>query len=383
MGSKIKTIALLGSTGSIGRQTLDIVRAFPEHLKIVGLGAGGNGELLSQQALEFQPQWLSLQTTEKFNHTGSAWVSMEEMAALPDVDLVVVATAGIAGLLPTLAAIRSGKSVALANKEVLVVAGELVMAEAKRHNVKILPMDSEHSAIWQCLQGEEGKISRILLTASGGPFRTYSAGQLSRVTVTEALKHPVWQMGQKVTIDSATLMNKGMEVIEARWLFNLSWDKIQIVLHPQSMIHSLVEFEDGSTKAQLSQPDMRLPILYALSHPQRWNWPHLLRLNWEQPVTFTFEPPDLALFPCLGLALEAGKAGGTYPAVLSAADEVAVELFLSEHIGFTDIPKIIELTLSKYAGQSHDKSLTSLESVLEADTFGRTRARELAGALIN
>jgi len=383
MGSKIKTIALLGSTGSIGRQTLDIVRAFPERLKIVGLGAGSNSELLSRQALEFQPQWLSLQTAEKFNHSGSAWVSMEEIACLPQADLVIVATAGIAGLLPTLAAIRAGKSVALANKEVLVAAGALVIAEAEKHRVTILPMDSEHSAIWQCLQGEEGKIARILLTASGGPFRTYSAGRLSRVTVTEALKHPVWQMGRKVTVDSATLMNKGMEVIEARWLFNLSWDKIQIVLHPQSMIHSLVEFEDGSTKAQLAPPDMRLPILYALSHPQRWNWPYLPRLNWEQPVTFTFEPPDLALFPCLGLALEAGKAGGTYPAVLSAADEVAVELFLSEHIGFTDIPKIIELTLSKYAGQSHDKSLTSLESVLEADTFGRTRARELAGALIN
>ena len=383
MGSKVKRIALLGSTGSIGRQTLDVVRAFPEHLKVVGLGAGGNKELLYQQAQEFQPQWLSLQSSEKFNQAGCTWVSMEDMACFPQVDLVVVATDGKAGLIPTLAAIRAGKTVALANKEVLVTAGELVMAEAQKHNVKILPMDSEHSAIWQCLQGEEAKVARVILTASGGPFRAYSAEQLSGVTAAEALKHPVWQMGQKVTIDAATLMNKGMEVIEAHWLFNLSWDKIQIVLHPQSMIHSMVEFEDGSTKAQLAPPDMRLPILYALSHPQRWNNPYLPRMNWDKPVAFTFEPPNLQLWPCLRLALEAGKTGGTYPAVLSAADEVAVELFLSGHIGFTDIPKIIELTLRKYSGQVKDKPLTSLEDILQADAFGRVQARELASARIN
>lgn len=382
MGGKIRRLAILGSTGSIGRQTLDVVRAFPDRLKVVGLGAGQNGKLLAEQAEEFRPEWLSLEGSGRFGQDGCNWVSMEEMAGLPGVDTVVVATAGKAGLLPTLSAIRARKTVALANKEVLVMAGELVMAEARRYGARLLPLDSEHSAIWQCLRGEKGDIARVLLTASGGPFRNYSAEQLSKVTAVEALKHPVWQMGPKVTVDSATLMNKGMEVIEAHWLFDLPWDRIQVVLHPQSVVHSLVEFRDGSLKAQMGSPDMHLPIQYALSYPQRWANSALPRMDWCRPVSLTFELPDVDRFPCLRLALEAGRAGGAYPSVLSAADDVAVELFLASHISFVDIPRLIEKTLERFDGNSGGTrdggQCLSLETILEADACGRAYAREIA-----
>ncbi|MBI4287954.1 MAG: 1-deoxy-D-xylulose-5-phosphate reductoisomerase [Chloroflexi bacterium] len=385
MGRKVKRLAVLGSTGSIGRQTLDVVRAFPDRLKVVGLAAGRNRRALEQQAGEFGPEWLYLEGAGRPEQDGCKWISMEEMACLPEVDMVVVATAGRAGLLPTLSAIRAGKTVALANKEVLVMAGELVMAEALQWGARLLPLDSEHSAIWQCLRGEKGEAARVLLTASGGPFRNLSAKELSRVTAADALKHPVWEMGPKVTVDSATLMNKGMEAIEAHWLFDLSWDKIQVVLHPQSLVHSLVEFRDGSLKAQMGAPDMRLPIQYALSYPERWANPVLPRMDWSKPLSLTFESPAVDRFPCLRLALEAGKLGGTYPAVLAAADDVAVELFLDGRISFVDIPRLIERTLEGCGGNSgirrDGRRGPTLEAILEADASSRVRAREIAGAI--
>jgi 1-deoxy-D-xylulose-5-phosphate reductoisomerase len=288
------------------------------------------------------------------------------------VDTVVIAISGKAGLAPTLAAVKAGKNVALANKESLVAAGEIITREAKASGARIVPIDSEHSAIWQCLQGEKparGGLVRIILTASGGPFRHYTPAQLSRVTPAQALKHPSWQMGKKVTIDSATLMNKGLEVIEAHWLFGLPIDRIMVIIHPQSIIHSMVEFVDGAVKAQLSYPDMRLPIQYALSYPERLPNPALPRLDWSQIKELTFEPPDFDNFPCLRSAIEAGKQGGTYPAVLCAADEVAVELFLAQRIKFTDIARLVELALNEHKSITHP----SLEEILAADAWAREK----------
>ncbi len=361
----MKRLAILGSTGSIGQQTLEVVRAFPEKLKIVGLAAGSNTSLLAQQVQEFQPKLVSCKAIP---HS----LPLEELASHPEVDLVVVATSGKAGLLPTLAALQAGKVVALANKESLVMAGSIIMEKACKHKAELRPIDSEHSAIWQCLQGEKKEqISQVILTASGGPFRNRSPEELSRVTPEEALKHPIWKMGRKVTIDSATLMNKGMEVIEAHWLFDLPFDKIKVVIHPTSIIHSMLKFTDGSVKAQLGAPDMRLPIQYALSYPERWGNPSLPQLDFEQVGSLEFEPVDLEKFPCLRLAIEAGIKGGTYPAVLSAADEIAVELFLSGRIGFLEIPKLIEKTLERHQVISSP----SLEDILDADAWAREVAK--------
>jgi len=307
--------------------------------------------------------------------SGVEVVSLVEMASHQGVDLVVVATSGKAGLEPTLAAIRSKKQIALANKEVLVMAGAIVMGEARRHGVEVFPVDSEHSAIWQCLRGEEGNgIRRLILTASGGPFRNRSKEELARVTPEEALAHPTWQMGPKVTVDSATLMNKGMEIIEAHWLFGVPYDEIEVIIHRQSIIHSMVEFVDGSIKAQLSLPDMRLPIQHALSYPERWQSDYHRDLDFRQVANLDFEEVDVRRFPCLRLAMEAGKKGGTYPAVASAADEVAVELFLDKRIGFTDIPKLIENTLSAHGGTDNP----SLDHILAADAWARDAARSTA-----
>ncbi|MEE8470785.1 MAG: 1-deoxy-D-xylulose-5-phosphate reductoisomerase, partial [Dehalococcoidia bacterium] len=268
----MKRLAILGSTGSIGQQTLEVVRAFPQRFEVVALAGGRNTSLLKEQVAEFSPRLVFSESSARFEGMGEAdHLPMEEIVAHPEVDLVVVATSGKAGLGPTLAAIRAGKTVALANKEVLVMAGEIVMAEARRHQAEILPIDSEHSALWQCLRGEEkGNIARLILTASGGPFRLRSPQQLSMVTPEEALNHPTWQMGTKVTIDSATLMNKGMEVIEAHWFFDVPFSRVEVLIHPQSIIHSLVEFVDGSAMAQLRLPDLRLPIQCALYYAERW-----------------------------------------------------------------------------------------------------------------
>jgi len=362
----VKKIAVLGSTGSIGRKALDVIRALPDELKVVALAGNKNLELLERQISEFQPKMFCSSVKPDISYRGE-FLSAEEIASHPDVDLVIVATAGKAGLSPTLAALQAGKTVALASKEVLVMAGEIIVREASLHQAQILPIDSEHSAIWQCLQGEENKPQRLFLTASGGPFYHYSQPQLTEVTPEQALQHPVWKMGKKVTIDSATLMNKGLEVIEAHWLFSFPFDSIEILIHPQSIVHSMVEFMDGSLKAQLSWPDMRLPIQYALSYPRRWSNSGLPRLNWSKINSLNFEPVDYDRLPCLKLAVDAGKSGGTYPAVLCAADEAAVELFLSHKIGFTDIAKIVQKTLE----QHRNISQPSLEEILAADDWAR------------
>jgi 1-deoxy-D-xylulose-5-phosphate reductoisomerase len=374
MGNNVKRLAILGSTGSIGQQSLDVVRSFPDRFRVVGLGAGRNSTLLAEQIEEFQPKLVSIDSAnspEGFRSSKCEILSPEELAAHPDVDLVVMAISGKAGLDPTLTAIRAKKSIALATKEVLVMAGGIITAEAKKHGVQILPIDSEPSAIWQCLRGEEQQVTRLILTASGGPFRHLTTEELRKVTPQQALAHPTWRMGPKITIDSATLMNKGFEAIEISWLFDVPINNIEIVIHPQSIIHSMVEFVDGSTKAQLSPPDMRLPIQYALFYPERLpnKLPHL---DLSSTSTLTFEPPDRGKFPCLRLALEAGEKGGTHPAVLSAADEVAVALFLDERIGFMDIPRLVAEALEGHQSTTHP----SLEDVLAADVWARERIHQ-------
>ncbi len=377
MSDDLVNVAVLGSTGSIGRQTLEVVRAHPGIFRIIGLAAGRNQELLKRQIDEFNPSFIYSQETENSppNDTGGRLLSLEEMACHEDVDIVVVATSGKAGLTPTLAAVRAGKKVALANKESLVMAGEIVMNEAKRSGASILPVDSEHSAIWQCLSGDSQPAKRLILTASGGPFRGYTPEKLKEVTLAQALKHPSWQMGSKVTIDSATLMNKGLEIIEAHWLFDMPYENIDVVVHPQSIVHSMVEYTDGSLKAQLSHPDMRLPIQYALSYPEHLPNSDIRKIDWADVNSLTFEQPDYDTFPCLKLAVEAGRKGGSNPAVLCAADEVAVELFLNGRIGFTDIPAIIEKTLAAHKAITHP----GIEEILEADSWARYKARQLAG----
>jgi len=372
----IKRVAVLGSTGSIGRQTLEVISAHPRRFRIIGLAAGKNLDLLTRQISQFKPGLIHFQD-EKAPPASAEYefLSLEEMASHPEVDIVVIATSGKWGLKPTLAAVRAGKRIALANKESLVMAGELIIAEARRSGARILPVDSEHSAIWQCLEGEKEKPARIILTASGGPFYHYSPAKLNKVTVEQALKHPSWRMGKKVTIDSATLMNKGLEVIEARWLFDMPLDSISVLVHPQSIIHSMVEFSDGSVKAQLGCPDMRLPIQYALSYPERLPNPELPRLDWGGIKELTFAPPDFNSFPCLKLAIEAGRRGGTYPAVLCGADEVAVELFLSGRIKFTDIARLVEPALEGHKATAHP----TLEAILAADNWAREEVKRLAG----
>ena len=370
----IKQVAVLGSTGSIGRQTLEVISTHPKHFRIIGLAAGKNCNLLTRQIKQFKPRFVYSQDKKaRLANAKGKFLSLEEMASHPEVDIVVMATSGKWGLQPTLAAVRAGKRLALANKESLVMAGELITTEAKRSRAKILPIDSEHSAIWQCLEGEREKPSRIILTASGGPFYHYSQAKLDKVTAEQALKHPSWRMGKKVTIDSATLMNKGLEIIEAHWLFGMPVDSINVLVHPQSIIHSMVEFSDGSVKAQLGCPDMRLPIQYALSYPVRLSNPKLPKLDWETIKELTFAPPDLDAFPCLKLAREAGRKGGTYPAVLCGADEVAVELFLAERIKFTDIARLVKQALEKHQAISHP----TLEEILAADNWAREEVRRL------
>ncbi|TET16678.1 MAG: 1-deoxy-D-xylulose-5-phosphate reductoisomerase [Dehalococcoidia bacterium] len=370
MGNMIKQLAVLGSTGSIGQQTLDIVRALPHRFRIIGLAAGKNIDLLTKQINEFKPRFvyfLDRDALARLANTEYEFLTLEDIAQHPQVDTVIIATSGKSGLSPTLAAVKVGKNVALANKESLVMAGEIITKEAKLNEARILPIDSEHSAIWQCLNGETQPATQLILTASGGPFLHYSPTQLNGVTVEQALRHPSWQMGRKVTIDSATLMNKGLEVIEARWLFDVPFENIKVLIHPQSIIHSMVEFIDGSIKAQLSYPDMRLPIQYALSYPERLPNPQLPRLDWSNIKDLTFEQPDLDTFPCLKLAIEAGRQGGTYPAVLCAADEVAVELFLSRRIKFIDIANLVGQALEQHQFIARP----TLEEIMAADTWAR------------
>jgi 1-deoxy-D-xylulose-5-phosphate reductoisomerase len=377
MGDITKRLAVLGSTGSIGQQTLDVVRALPRRFHIVGLAGGKNLDLLAKQINEFKPQLVYCHDREALARLASAnyeFLAPEDIARNPEVDVVVISTSGGSGLSPTLAAVKAGKNVALANKESLVMAGGIITNEAKLSGALVLPIDSEHSAIWQCLRGETQPAAQLTLTASGGPFLHYSPAELSGVTVEQALRHPSWQMGKKVTIDSATLMNKGFEVIEAHWLFNMPFDHIKILIHPQSIIHSMVEFIDGSIKAQLSYPDMRLPIQYALTYPERLPNPRLPRLDWSAISDLTFEPPDLDTFPCLRLAIEAGMNGGTSPAVLCAADEVAVELFLGQRIKFTEIANLIKQALELHQPIPYP----TLDEIIAADAWARQKVLQLA-----
>jgi 1-deoxy-D-xylulose-5-phosphate reductoisomerase len=381
MDHPLTGVAILGSTGSIGRQALDVIRQLPGRFRVVGLAGGNNHTLLEDQAREFHPDYVWCQDQSRHMDIKAAssrtarWATMEEMSADPAVDIVLVGTAGTAGLMPTLAALRAGKAVALANKEVLVMAGHIVTKAAEQGRGELRPVDSEHSAIWQCLWGEDiAAVEKIMLTASGGAFRDLSSAELARVTPQQALRHPTWDMGRKITIDSATLMNKGFEAIEARWLFNVPMDRIEVVMHRESIVHSLVEFADGSVKAQLGEPDMRLPIVCALTYPDRTACDNVPKLNLARTKSLTFAEPDLGRYPCLRLALEAGAKGGTWPAALAAADEIAVESFMRGALGFTDIAKVVDATLSAHAGRADP----TLNEVLEADAWAREYARERA-----
>ncbi len=386
MTSFPRRIALLGSTGSIGRQTLDVVRCFPEHFQVVALAARSNVSLLAQQAQEFAPAitacFAETPEIERAAREALPGVSLGqqgllEVATYHDADIVVAATSGLMGLAPTLAAINAGKTIALANKETLVMAGHLVMQAAQDAGVSILPVDSEHSAIWQCLRGENtAEVNRLILTASGGPFRRATLDQLGSVTVEQALAHPTWLMGPKITIDSATLMNKGLEVLEAHWLFGIPYERIDVAVHPESIIHSMVEFVDGSLKMQASLPSMHLPIQDALSYPLRLNsnGSGLMReLNWAEVARLNFETLDIARFPCFRLALEAAKRGGTYPSVLVGADEEAVALFLAGKIGFLEIAELIEEVLERH----HSVAQPGVPAILEASDWARRTAQEL------
>ncbi|GEN33626.1 MULTISPECIES: 1-deoxy-D-xylulose-5-phosphate reductoisomerase [Aneurinibacillus] len=378
----MKKIAILGSTGSIGTQALDIVRQHPDRFSVVSLAAGRNIQLLAEQAREFRPHLISVQTKELAEkikhelppHTKVMWgeEGIFATATHPDTDFVISAMVGSAGLAPTLAAIEAGKTIGLANKETLVTAGHIVMRKAKEHDVSVIPIDSEHSAIYQCLQGEDrAAVRRIILTASGGSFRDLTREQLADVTVEAALSHPNWSMGAKITIDSATMMNKGLEIIEAHWLFDLPYAKIDTILHKESIIHSMVEFTDRAVMAQLGTPDMRIPIQYALSYPERVEL-ETEPLDLVKIAKLHFAAPDFERYPCLALAYEAGQKGGTMPAVLNGANEVAVARFLRGDIPFLAIEDTIAYTMGKHRVVVDP----GLEDILEADRWARQVAEE-------
>jgi len=381
----MRNVALLGSTGSIGTQTLEIARKYPDKVNICSLSAFANADLLIKQALEFSPDCvvignsdLSDRVQSELNGTGITVLSsldgLVEAARWPGVDTLISAIVGSAGVRPTIAAIECGSRIALANKETLVVAGEIIMPLAQRTGAEIIPVDSEHSAIFQCLQGEMiSTIDHLILTASGGPFRNRDRDSFSEITREEALKHPNWEMGPKISIDSATLMNKGLEVIEARWLFDLPSDKIRVVIHPQSIVHSMVTFCDGSIKAQMGMPDMKLPIQYALSYPGRWGGA-FTSVEWSTISSLTFEEPDTETFPCLNHAYEALRAGGHAPAILNAANEVAVVLFLGGKISFAEIPVLIDQVSKEDRGTGG----VNIESLAESDAWARRRTTELS-----
>ncbi len=378
MTGRRRGIALLGSTGSIGTQTLDIVRRFPDRLCVVGLAARRSIGLLESQVREFGPRLVYCEGDEEeraaLTAAGCTEASLEDMVLDDGVDVVVTATVGDVALGPTIAALRAGKTVALANKESIVMAGELLAQLAARHGGALLPVDSEPNAIWQCLRGEDRAISRLIITASGGAMRHATAEQLASVTPERALRHPTWEMGPKITIDSATLMNKAFEVIEARWLFDVPWERIEVVIHPQSMIHSMVEFDDGSVKAQISPPDMRLPIQYALLYPERLGNPGIARFDPAATGALTFEPMDAGRYPCFSIGMEYGRRGGTWPAALCGADEAAVDLFLAGRIAFPDIPAVIGDAM---AGHRAVADPTPADA-LEAAGWARARVAELA-----
>jgi 1-deoxy-D-xylulose-5-phosphate reductoisomerase len=379
----MKKIAILGSTGSIGTQALDVVKSNPESFSVEVLTAHSNADLLIQQALEYKPNAVVIGDESKYQLVkDTLWdagvkvyagaQALEQIVEMTEIDMVLTALVGAAGLRPTIKAIESGKQIALANKETLVVAGDLVTKLAKEKAVNIYPVDSEHSAIFQCLAGEwHNQIEKIILTASGGPFRGKSKEELATVTKAQALKHPNWDMGAKITIDSASLMNKGLEVIEAKWLFNLTPDQIEVIVHPQSIIHSIVQFTDGSMKAQMGLPDMKLPIQYAMGYPERLksDFPRFDFFNYPQ---LTFEQPDRETFRCLNIAFEAMRQGGNMPCVMNAANEIAVAKFLKDEIGFLQIADVVSSTMEKVPFISQP----TLDDYLASDTEARRIASE-------
>jgi len=386
----MKQLSILGSTGSIGVSTLEIVAAYPERFRVVALTAGKNLELFARQIRQFSPRIAAVASLEDVPQLKEMCSGLDveilggvegltAAATADETDMVVAAIVGAAGLAPTAAAVRAGKDIALANKETLVTAGHLFMEMVSRHGVKLYPVDSEHSAVFQSIEGHRSQdISKIILTASGGPFRNTPVEQLAHVTVRDALNHPNWSMGRKITIDSATMMNKGLEVLEARWLFDAPVDKIEVNIHPQSIIHSMVEYVDGCVIAQLGTPDMKAPIAYALSYPERIAT-GVRPLDLTTFSGLTFFKPDLDKFRCLGLAYRAINDGESMPAVMNAANEIAVEAFLNGAIGFLQIAEVIERTMD--AHQAHD--LKSIEEVLQADSWGRDTARTICGGLKN
>ncbi len=384
----MKSIALLGSTGSIGVTTLDIVSRFSDRFRVVAMAAGHNLDLLAQQVAKFRPELVSVATPELARELqerlgeGAPRIvhgldGASAVATHPRAELLLSALVGAMGLRPTLAAIKAGKDIAFANKEVLVVAGELITSAVRENGVMLLPVDSEHNAIFQCLEGRStSTIKRVILTASGGPFRELPAERFNAITVEDALNHPTWRMGTKITIDSATLMNKGLEVIEAHWLFGLRTDQISVVIHPQSVIHSMVELIDGSVIAEMAVPDMSIPIAYALAYPERLPLAHLEPLSLARIGKLTFEQPDLGRFPCLRLAYDALAAGGTMAACLNAANEVLVAGFLAGDLPFTDIPRHLETVMTRHP----NPPARTLEDVLETDAWARATARDLMRA---
>lgn len=379
----MKRIVVLGSTGTIGRQTLEVVRRFPDRFRVVGLAAKTQGALLAEQVREFCPEAVAIWESsaaqplrQQVNGRTEVLVGDEginRIASWPSADLVMVAIGGAKALMPLLGAIQAKKQIALANKEALVMAGELVMAEVRRHRVQLVPVDSEHNALFQCLHGHRTHdIKRLYLHGSGGPFRTTPPAQLARVTPEQALQHPRWKMGKKITIDSATLMNKGFEIVEAHWLFECPIDRIEVLIHPEAIVHSMVEFVDGMILAQLGAADMRLPIQYALTYPERLETT-VPSLDFAQLGQLTFEPPDLKKFPCLTLAQQAAREQGVAPAVLNAANEELVEAFLDRRIRFLDLPNL----LAQVVAEHHRVAHPSLEEIVEADRWGREATKEL------
>jgi 1-deoxy-D-xylulose-5-phosphate reductoisomerase len=376
----MKNVVLLGSTGSIGTSTIKVAEDLPDRIRLLGLGAGNNLELLLDQTRKHLPKAVSISDLAKARElrdllgTSAEVYSGPEgllkLATLPDADIVLIAIVGTAGLHPALAAIRAGKDIAVASKEILVMAGEIVMREAREHGVRVLAVDSEHSAIFQCLDGKPShSVRKLWLTASGGPFRNTPKEEFPSITVERALRHPSWVMGRKITIDSATLFNKGLEMIEARWLFDIEMNRVSVVVHPQSVVHSMVEFVDGSMLAQLSTPDMCLPIQYALTYPDRADSDRV-QTNLARLGSLTFEEPDLERFPALELARRAGDIGGTMPAVLNAANEVAVEAFVNGQIGFPEISTTVKQTMDHHQVVEHP----ALDQIIQADRWARSDA---------
>jgi len=384
-----RNVVILGSTGSIGVNSLDVIRRLKNSFRVIGLGANKNVSRISKQIKKFSPKAVALDNSSAakvlklslkklknkpvvWNHSGG----LEKLAKMKGADFVMCGVVGARGLLPLIEALKSGKTVGLANKEALIVAGEIVMRLSRKHKAPVIPVDSEHSAIFQCLKGhDQGEVKRLILTASGGPFyRTKK--KLDSITIDEALNHPTWKMGKKITIDSATLMNKGLEAIEAHHLFQIPMEKISIVIHPQSIVHSLVEFEDGALLAQLSHPDMRLPIQYALTYPRRFPTP-IKKLSLEKVGQLEFSQPDFSRFPCLRLALQAGRRGGTAPVALSSSNEEAVKAFIQRKISFMSIPKIVEHVVKKHRFRSHP----SLKDVLNMDSWSRQEADRMINKL--